>query len=32
MQQALSDVKILDLTWYIAGPYCAKLLIDQGLK
>jgi len=30
MEQALSDVKILDLTHYIAGPYCTKLLADYG--
>ena len=28
--QALSDVKVLDLTWYITGPYCTKLLADYG--
>lgn len=28
--QALSDVKVLDFTHYIAGPYCAKLLADYG--
>jgi crotonobetainyl-CoA:carnitine CoA-transferase CaiB-like acyl-CoA transferase len=30
MEQVLSDVKILDLSWYIAGPYCAKILADYG--
>jgi crotonobetainyl-CoA:carnitine CoA-transferase CaiB-like acyl-CoA transferase len=30
MDQVLSDVKVLDLTWYIAGPYCTKLLADYG--
>lgn len=29
-EQPLSDVKILDLTWYIAGPYCTKLFADYG--
>ena len=28
--QALSDVKILDLTQYIAGPHCTKFLADYG--
>ena len=30
MDQALSDVKVLDLTHHIAGPYCTKLLADYG--
>jgi len=30
MDQALSDVKVLDLTHYITGPYCTKLLADYG--
>ena len=29
-QYALSDIKVLDFTQYIAGPYCAKLLADYG--
>ena len=32
MQQALSDLKVLDLTHYIAGPYCTKLLADYGAE
>jgi crotonobetainyl-CoA:carnitine CoA-transferase CaiB-like acyl-CoA transferase len=28
--QTLSDLKILDLTWYIAGPYCTKMFADFG--
>ncbi len=30
MEQPLSDVKVLDLTHYIVGPYCTKLLADYG--
>jgi len=30
MEHALSDVKVLDLTHHIAGPYCTKLLADYG--
>ncbi len=31
-EQALSDVKVLDLTWHISGPYCTKLLADYGAE
>ncbi len=29
-EPALANVKVLDLTWYISGPYCTKLLADYG--
>ena len=29
-EQPLSDVRILDLTWYISGPNCTKLFADYG--
>ena len=31
-EQALSDLKILDLTHYIAGPYCTRLLAGFGAE
>jgi len=27
---ALLDLKVIDLTQHIAGPYCTKLLADYG--
>jgi crotonobetainyl-CoA:carnitine CoA-transferase CaiB-like acyl-CoA transferase len=30
VEQPLSDVRILDLTWYISGPNCTKLFADYG--
>jgi len=30
--QALSDIKVLDFSHFIAGPYCTKLLADYGAE
>ncbi len=30
LKQALNGIKVLDLTHYIAGPFCTKLLADYG--
>ena len=30
--QSLSGLKVLDLSWYIAGPFCTKLLSDYGAE
>jgi crotonobetainyl-CoA:carnitine CoA-transferase CaiB-like acyl-CoA transferase len=32
MDQIFSDVRVLDLTWYISGPYCTKLFADYGAE
>lgn len=31
-KQALSGLKVIDLSWHIAGPYCTKLLADFGAE
>ena len=32
MKHALSEIRVVDLTHYIAGPYCTKLLADYGAE
>jgi CoA:oxalate CoA-transferase len=32
MQHALRSIRVVDLTHYIAGPYCTKLLADYGAE
>jgi crotonobetainyl-CoA:carnitine CoA-transferase CaiB-like acyl-CoA transferase len=32
IEQALSGVKVLDLTWHISGPFCTKIFGDFGAE
>ena len=32
IQGALEDLKVVDLTHFVAGPYCTKLLADFGAQ